>query len=606
MSKTKLGFDVPTGNLVRDLSTGKRIHLRRGQDAKVRKSAEGERAIEFVCATDGVKRDNNRLRNDGWDITSFAKNPVMLWAHDYNHPPVGSWRDWKIEEDENGKPALAMTAVFADYEFARTVYDLYSAGHMRAVSIGWTPLEYEEMLDEEGRVIGFDFIKNELLECSAVPIPADPDALIKATSRGIITPDELGRFAQATRLGEVSRDVAYVLDHRDKRQEEERDEVAIILNEKAIDWAKRTIDEGEHEAEMDFEFTEDDAAFLLGEDQDWEAYSHYFLGRNEDHTEDSHEGYLYPIAKRKEDGYVCVYGKALEAAAVEAEAAGHQDIAEAAMMLSEYLATAVAEGGDDEGEVVEDEEVVEEGVEIEEREHEEGHEDVAVELEEKLRTIAEAVEDMREMLITYSPDKGGEGEGGGVPDEEEDAPSPSLGLTKRQAERLTARAEDLLASFQSVLPSTDSEERASDGSADAEGELLASLSTLEAVLTPSAEKRIGKKVSKARTGKLTYIRDHMSEAIAALDEVLEEVEEIAEEVMADEEPMAEEVMSDEVVVEEEGRSAVSVEQRIDALTRSLDGSEAQRAEKVTEALKSLAERLGVDVDRTYMDDLIGS
>jgi hypothetical protein len=415
MSKTKLGFDVPSGDLVRDLSSGKRVHLRRGQNARVRKSDEGSRAIEFVCATDGVKRDNNRLRNDGWDIGSFAKNPVMLWAHDYNHPPVGSWRDWRIEDDEDGNPALAMTAVFAEYEFANTVYDLYTAGHMRAVSIGWTPLEYEEMLDDEGRVVGFDFIRNELLECSAVPIPADPDALMKATSRGIITPDDVGMFAQATRLGEVSRDVAYVLDHREKRQDEEGAQVAITLNEKAVEWAKGTIESGEHEAEMDWEFTEEDAKYLLGEDEDWEAYSHYFLGRNEDHTEDSHEGWVYPIAKRKPDGEVCVYGKALTVAAVEAEEAGLPDIAEAAAMLSEFLTSVIAEGGDVEEEVVVDEEVVEEGVEIEEREHEEGHDEMTVELEEKLRNVADAIEEMREMLIKYSPDKGGGGGRGGCP-----------------------------------------------------------------------------------------------------------------------------------------------------------------------------------------------
>lgn len=600
MSKTKLGFDVPSGDLVRDLSSGKRVHLRRGQNARVRKSDEGSRAIEFVCATDGVKRDNNRLRNDGWDIGSFAKNPVMLWAHDYNHPPVGSWRDWRIEDDEDGNPALAMTAVFAEYEFANTVYDLYTAGHMRAVSIGWTPLEYEEMLDDEGRVVGFDFIRNELLECSAVPIPADPDALMKATSRGIITPDDVGMFAQATRLGEVSRDVAYVLDHREKRQDEEGAQVAITLNEKAVEWAKGTIESGEHEAEMDWEFTEEDAKYLLGEDEDWEAYSHYFLGRNEDHTEDSHEGWVYPIAKRKPDGEVCVYGKALTVAAVEAEEAGLPEIAEAAAMLSEFLTSVIAEGGDVEEEVVVDEEVVEEGVEIEEREHEEGHDEMTVELEEKLRNVADAIEEMREMLIKYSPDKGGEGEGGGAPENEEDPPL-SMGLTKREADRVVDRAEQLLDGLRGFASKN---LRGPDDSSAAEGELITSLSTLEAMLSDSGEQRIGKKVSKARTSKLGEVRGYIYRAVEVLDEVLEEIEEMAEEVEEEEVVSTEEVMSDEAVVEEAGRAAPSIESRIAKLTASLDGTDSEKTQKVTDALKSLAERLGVDLDKTYMDDLI--
>ena len=602
MSKTKLGFDVPSGDLVRDLSSGKRVHLRRGQNARVRKSEEGSRAIEFVCATDGVKRDNNRLRNDGWDIGSFAKNPVMLWAHDYNHPPVGSWRDWRIEDDEDGNPALAMTAVFAEYEFANTVYDLYTAGHMRAVSIGWTPLEYEEMLDDEGRVVGFDFIRNELLECSAVPIPAAPDALMKATSRGIITPDDVGMFAQATRLGEVSRDVAYVLAHREKRQDEEGAQVAITLNEKAVEWAKGTIESGEHEAEMDWEFTEEDAKYLLGEDEDWEAYSHYFLGRNEDHTEDSHEGWVYPIAKRKEDGEVCVYGKALTVAAVEAEEAGLPEIAEAAAMLSEFLTSVIAEGGDVEEEVVVDEEVIEEGVEIEEREHEEGHDEMTVELEEKLRNVADAIEEMREMLIKYSPDKGGEGEGGGAPENEEDTPL-SMGLTKREADRVVDRAEQLLDGLRCFasenLRGADDADIAGD-----EGDLISSLSTLEAMLSDSGEQRIGKKVSKARSNKLGEVRTYIFRAVEVLDEVLEDIDEMTEEVGEEEVVSTEEVMSDEAVVEEAGRAAPSIESRIAKLTASLDGTDSEKTQKVTDALKSLAERLGVDLDKTYMDDLI--
>jgi hypothetical protein len=482
-------------------------------------------------------------------------------------------------------------------------------------------LEYEEMLDEEGRVVGFDFLRNELLECSAVPIPADPDALMKATSRGIITPDDVGMFAQAARLGDVSRDVAYVLDHREKREEEEDAQVSITLNDKAVEWAKGTIESGEHEAEMDWEFTEEDAKYLLGEDEDWEAYSHYFLGRNEDHTEDSHEGWVYPIAKRKPDGEVCVYGKALTVASVEAEEAGVPDVAEAALTLSELLTSAVAEGGDEVEEVsVEEEEVVEEGAEIEDREEEE-EEEMAVELEEKLRTVADAIEDMRELLVKYSLKQGGEGGEGGVPENEEDPPPASMGLTKRQAgevsrriDRLneslgagpvSRRADSLLDSLRGFASGnlSGAKDGLSSGTRGGGGELSTSLSTLKAILSDSGEQRIGKKVSKARTSKLGEVRGYIYRAVEVLDEVLEDIEEMTEE-MEEEVVSTEEVMSDEAVVEEAGRSSLSVESRIARLTASLDGDASDKTQKVTDALKSLAKGLGLDLDKTYMDDLL--
>ena len=219
---SRLGVDAPSGDLVRDLKDGKRVLLRRGQPClEVRAAPElGERVLKFIASTDGIKRDGNRVRNDrdSWDFTNFSKNPVMLWTHDYGSsdrppmPPIGSWVDWAIEPDTNGRNALVMSGKFATHEFADLVYNLYLEGHMRAVSIGWTPLEYQEILDG-GKFVGWDFTRNELLECSAVPIPADPDAIMVAAQRGLIPERSIPHFANWLA---PSRGIAYVLDSRDR------------------------------------------------------------------------------------------------------------------------------------------------------------------------------------------------------------------------------------------------------------------------------------------------------------------------------------------------------------------------------------------------------
>ena len=214
--------EKPTGDLDHDLETHRRVLVRRGQpcDAVRAVGDKSERTIEFVASTDGIKRDGHRVRigdlvvhGYGFDFSNFAKNPVMLWAHNYDSPPIGSWREWRIDEVD-GKKALIARAQFAEHDFASTIFDLYAAGHMRSVSIGWTPLEYEPLVDCDGRQVGWDFVSSELLEISAVPIPADPDALVVAVQRGLISSDRLEEFARAGRLGDVSRGHAYVLDHR--------------------------------------------------------------------------------------------------------------------------------------------------------------------------------------------------------------------------------------------------------------------------------------------------------------------------------------------------------------------------------------------------------
>lgn len=238
-------LDAASGDMQRDLADQKRVLVRRGvtcEEARQIGSPE-DRRIRFIASTDGIKRDGNRVRNDGWDLGSFRKNPVMLWSHDYGTdsrppaPPIGSWSEESIV-DYMGGQALAMTATFAAHYEAEVIYQLYLQGHLRAVSIGWTPLEYEAILDEDGTQVGWDMTYNELLECSAVPIPADPDALIIATQRGILKPEDHERLVAT--YGHEAR-TAYILDSRDAAEEVEKPVPAPAPEEEAEDFQKAAI-----------------------------------------------------------------------------------------------------------------------------------------------------------------------------------------------------------------------------------------------------------------------------------------------------------------------------------------------------------------------------
>jgi len=104
---------------------------------------------------------------------NFKRNPVMLWQHGRDpmrgNVPIGRWENVSVKPDG----AIHADAVFDPEDtFALKVESKYRRGFLNAASIGWLPV-----WDDRGRVAAFD-----LLEASAVAVPADPDALADARS----------------------------------------------------------------------------------------------------------------------------------------------------------------------------------------------------------------------------------------------------------------------------------------------------------------------------------------------------------------------------------------------------------------------------------------
>src|SRR5262249_37087704 len=69
---------------------------------------------------------------------------------------------------------------------ANVVWGLLEKGHMRAVSVGFSPTgKINSLVDDKGNWTGFEFTSQELLELSVVPVPANPAALAIAKSYGL-------------------------------------------------------------------------------------------------------------------------------------------------------------------------------------------------------------------------------------------------------------------------------------------------------------------------------------------------------------------------------------------------------------------------------------
>jgi len=148
-----------------------------------------DRTLEFVGSTADVDRYGDIIEVAGWDLENYEKNPVFLWGHDYKQPPVG--KSVKVGKTDQGLLFQVKFPTAEIYPFADTIYKLYLGGYLRATSVGFQDLEREPITDKEGRQTGFRYKKQELYELSAVPLPANPNALVMAVQKGVVSSREV-------------------------------------------------------------------------------------------------------------------------------------------------------------------------------------------------------------------------------------------------------------------------------------------------------------------------------------------------------------------------------------------------------------------------------
>jgi HK97 family phage prohead protease len=182
--------------------------IHKALDFQVRQVGNPEdRTLEFIGSTAAVDRYGDIIEPAGWDLKNYKKNPVFLWGHNYSMPPIGKAVSVKVTDD-----TLVFQIQFAtaeEYAFADTIYRLYLGGFLKATSVGFQDLEREPIIDKknEGRQTGWHFLKQELYELSGVTVPANPDAIMMAVQKGIITQEEAADFPKEAPSGPPLSDI---------------------------------------------------------------------------------------------------------------------------------------------------------------------------------------------------------------------------------------------------------------------------------------------------------------------------------------------------------------------------------------------------------------
>jgi len=147
---------------------------------------EKEQTLTALISTNAVDRMDEVLDPKGVELKHFKNNPVVLWAHDYEKQPIGKAL-WTKRSGEG----IMSKIKFAPTALGKETFELYKEGFLNAFSVGFIPKAHEDKEIEGQSWPRRTFTKWELLEFSAVPVPANPEALALAMQKGMIKSPEL-------------------------------------------------------------------------------------------------------------------------------------------------------------------------------------------------------------------------------------------------------------------------------------------------------------------------------------------------------------------------------------------------------------------------------
>lgn len=167
----------------------------RAFDAKI-DLVEGERTIVAYINTDAIDRYRTVIVPKGAKLDNYNKNKVVLLNHDFDRV-VGKNLWIKIQDGR-----LVAKTKFPPAELSEDgdrCFRMYQEGYMCGFSISFDPIDYGPPTPDEIRArpelaeCRCMYRTWDLLEYSCVAVPANPEAVALAVSRGYVLPEWVER-----------------------------------------------------------------------------------------------------------------------------------------------------------------------------------------------------------------------------------------------------------------------------------------------------------------------------------------------------------------------------------------------------------------------------
>lgn len=153
-------------------------------------SVSPDRVVVGIVASDSsVDRMGDTINENGWDPASLRRGVPLLFGHDSGSLEniIGDTKNWRVASGKLVCDARFMSGAINPN--AEVALQMVKAGFLRTVSVGFRPLEARHSKTRPG---GVDFIRQELLELSLVPVPANPNAIIEQVRAAGIRIDRTG------------------------------------------------------------------------------------------------------------------------------------------------------------------------------------------------------------------------------------------------------------------------------------------------------------------------------------------------------------------------------------------------------------------------------
>jgi HK97 family phage prohead protease len=172
--------------------------IRKALPAEISGTAKGFTA---VISAETLDRDGEVLIPSGMNSKEFERNPVLFWNHDYARPVGRSSGLKRRDRDIVGDFVFAVKPEgYVGEFFPEVAAALVGQGIVSAVSVGYIPetggvraatdVDRKKYGEETTRI----FSRWKLLEVSLAPLQANPDALITAIRKGIVSPVAAKQF----------------------------------------------------------------------------------------------------------------------------------------------------------------------------------------------------------------------------------------------------------------------------------------------------------------------------------------------------------------------------------------------------------------------------
>lgn len=127
-----------------------------------------------IASSGREDRDGDTINPNGWDLTAYKQNPIMLWGHNPYNPPVGKAFNLRIEGGQ-----LRFDFTMANTPMGQELKTLIKDGYLNTFSVGFIPRAFGSDLGGQGQ---YTFQECELLEISLVSIPSNVDAMVTSRS----------------------------------------------------------------------------------------------------------------------------------------------------------------------------------------------------------------------------------------------------------------------------------------------------------------------------------------------------------------------------------------------------------------------------------------